>query len=395
MSDYIICGECPAEYRPHEIKAYLGDELAATLDQLQRNKRAGKPSFSARILRRSTGVRDRGDKKLRPRLDELDRLRDYDFFCPRGHPVDGNPGEQFGIGVLGASGASKSHYLAAIVREMFDMSSLRPAGVSLREAVYTNPELSRQVVEVYRRNRSLPATPPGELFGPFGYKLLVNSGNGVAPTQRSMLLYDIAGEDLTGITRIVNQAPFVILCRALIVLIDPVKFVPSEFDYGPDDDKARLNAARDVRGGIQVLAETLAEVYGVPHSQELDIPICFALSKADAVEWNGAFDWEGQTAAVLGAEDLHSALQDSSQATREALIQLGGGLVIDEIEDCFNPEVTRFVAASATSTMPVKNAAPDQPEWVEDPEPKGVALSVLQVLDASGLLPRAAAAADV
>ncbi len=392
MSEYVICGRCPAEYKLSQIEAFLDGEAITTLDRLQAEGAVSpKPSLPAKLL----GLGTRQAAKQGPNLDGLRRLRDYTFRCPEGHLVDGNAGMPFGIGILGASGASKSHWLTGIVREMFDMSALRGAGVSMRKALYTNPQLAQNTVQVYRQGRSLPSTDPGEVLGPYGYKLVLrDESEAAAPKQYSLLLYDVAGEDLGAITRIAEQAPFVLLCKALVVLIDPVDFLPTQFDVAPTNERTRLDAASDVRDGIQVIADTLAEVWEAPSSRELEIPICFALAKADAVEWTGDFDWTSQTKAVIdaagGEGGLREALRVSSSRTRDALVQLGGGLVVDEIEDCFKPEVIRYVAASATSAMPVENPGPDESDWEDDPEPNGVALSVLQVLDAAGALHPAA-----
>ncbi len=391
VSNEIICAECPAVYRADQIKAFVGEEEVTTLAGIQPNGAAVKPSRSGRFLRAALGGGPKAPAKSQPNLEGLGRFRNFVFFCPEGHEVDGNAGTQFGIAVLGASGASKSHWLPAIVREMLDMSALRKAGVTLKDALYQNPQLTRNVREVFRKGRRLPPTPSGRMLGPYGYKLTARSlDDSSTEEQYSMLLYDIAGEDLSGITRIVEQARFIILSKALVVLIDPVDFLPTQFDVGPDNARTRLDAARDVRGGIQVIADTLAGVWEVPSSRDLNIPICFALAKADAIEWTGGFDWTGQTQAVVsaaaGGGSLHEALMTSSSETREAFIDLGGELVVDEIEDCFRADTVRYVAASATSTMPIEHPEPGEREWMEDPEPNGVALSVLQVLDGAGVL---------
>lgn len=386
MSNKIVCPECPEVYLPDMITAFIGDEAVTTLAEIQPNGRTGKQARSRKFLRAIGGKPQ--VQRPGPNLEGLGRFRDFTFCCPKGHVVDGNSGMQFGIAILGASGASKSHWLSAIVREILDMSALRAAGITLKDALYQNPQLTQDVRKVYRMGRRLSPTAPGKMLGPFGYRLTVRAagdGNGsTGEEQLSMLLYDVAGEDLSAVTKIVEQARFIILSKALVVLIDPVDFLPTQFDLGPTNPRARLDAARDVRGGIQVIADTLAGVWEVPSSRDLTIPVCFALAKADAIEWGGSFDWAGQTETALAAApsgDLHEALLTSSAATREAFVELGGGLVVDEIEDCFNPSFVRYVAASATSTMPNEHPEAGEREWMEDPEPNGVGLSVMQVLD--------------
>lgn len=345
------------------------------------------------------GIREDEVKEPESAAPELDlkRLRPYTFQCPQSHIVDGSPGQQVGVAVLGPSGSSKTHMLPGLVRELFDLSTLRPVGVTLSNSLYGNPKLSHDVVEVYRRGRALGPTPPGKLLGPFSYKMQIGRGRrDPDPLRYSLLLYDIAGEDLAGIMKVVEKAPFMLRCRALMVLIDPYEFLPSQFESEPVSDRARVDAARDVRGGIQVIAETLEEAWQVSSARDLDIPICFVLAKADAIDWTGDYDWAAQTSNVISAVrdggSLRSALVASSDLTRHAFAQLGGELVIDEIEDSFSPEMIRFAAASATSSMPL--TFDDAPHWADDPAPNGVGLSLLHLLDVAGLMPQSVAKPD-
>ena len=276
------------------------------------------------------------------------------------------------------------------------MSALRKLGVRLSDALYPSPQLPQSVTEVYERCRQLPATPRGQMLGPFGCKLTIGQGVGDREAQRyAMQLFDVAGEDLAAIANIAEQAQFVAFSRGLIVLVDPVEFLPTQFDTGPVADRLRLDAGRGIRKGIRAIAETLTEIWEVPSPLDLEIPLCFVLAKADAVEWTGEFDWSGQTDAVVagaGDGDTRAALLASSEVTRDAFEQLGGELVIDEVEETFNPEFIRWSAASATSTMPTLGQGPAERDWVDEPQPCGVALSVLQILDAAGEVPQLASA---
>ncbi len=390
MSGEIICGQCPAVYPAHEIDACIDDERKMTLAELQRSG-SERPQRSRKFARAFLGLRDETAKAKGPKLDGLGRLRSYTFKCPGGHVVDGNPGSQFGIAVLGASGASKSHVLPALIRELDDMSALRPLGVTLRDSLYPNPKLSRDVYQVFREGHQLGPTPPQAILGPYSYKLEVNAENGhFDAAQYSLLLYDIAGENLAGITDIVEKAAFILLCKALIVLIDPEDFLPTQFDDGTGNEQSRLDAGRDVRGDIRVIADTLTEVWQMDSSRELSIPVCFMLAKADAIDWTGGYEWSTQTAQVIERSaqgdpgSVSQALAESSIATRSAFELLGGRLVIDEIEERFNPDCIRYVAASATSAMPLADPERGQLQWTDQPKPNGAALSVLQILDLVG-----------
>lgn len=389
MNDKIICGQCPAVYEPEEIDAYVGESKASTLALLNdRSSAAGETTQGRRLLRRALGLPGTPTASG-PNVEVLARFKAYTFRCPRGHVVDGNPGAQFPLAVLGASGSSKSHILPALVCELDDLMALSGIGVTLSDTLHTNPRLNQNVIRLYRQGRDLPPTPPGQVSGPFGYKLLVGKGRADPDAARySLLLFDVAGEDLASTVRIAEKAPFMVLSQALLVLIDPVGFLPTQFDDGRIVNRRdRVNAARDVRQGIRVIAETLAEVWGLRSSLELKVPICFVISKADSIEWGGVLDWGRATSSVLGAPDLAGALSQSSTDTRDAFVVLGGELVADEIEERFDPAYVRWTAASATGAMPLEVEDADGNQWTDFPEPNGVALSMLQLLDLAGMLP--------
>jgi len=398
MSESIICGQCPDVYKLDAIEVLLGEERVMSLAELQGTSRVRHAPHKRSFFRTVAGMPAAGRSNGLPDLGEgVMRLRAYKFRCPRGHDVSGNPGAQLGLAILGVSGSSKTHMLPALIRELDDMSRLRPVGVTLSDALYPNPKLTQDVLKVYRRGERLEATPPGAMRGPYGYKLLVaRDPYDPEPQLHSLQLFDIAGEDLEHVARIAENAKFILVCRAIIVLIDPSEILPTQFDSAMiSNERARIDAASDIRRAIRVIADTLAEVRGLASSRSLQIPICFVVAKADAVDWTGGFDWSGQTDRVLacasdGDGDLTGALCASSGETRDALVRMGGGLVVDEIESRFADQWIRYAPASATSAMPRPVAVDGEIAWVEHPQPNGAALSLLQVLDMAGVLPNRA-----
>jgi len=266
--------------------------------------------------------------------------------------------------------------------------------VRVSNALYSNPQLSQNVTQVYDREQQLAANPRGKMGGPYGVKLTVGRRPADPDARKyAMQLFDVAGEDLAEISAIAESARFIALCKGLIILINPVDFLSTQFDEEPLTDRMRLRGGNIIRGGIRAVADTFTELYRLGSPRELEIPMCFVLAKADSVQWKGDFDWREQTdivvaAAAEGEGDLSAALRASSAAARSALEELGGELVIDEIEETFDPRYVRWAAASATSTMPTLGEGSTAGDWVDPPEPRGVALSVLQVLDAAELLPQ-------
>lgn len=389
-TDGIICGRCPDVYPADQISAFDGDERICTLQDLRRQ---GAPTRKRSKGRRRTrmifGLPDEPDVPLTPDVDVMDALKAYTFKCPEQHVVHGNPGMQFPIAVLGGSGASKSHVLPAIIRELDHKLALNRLGVTLEDGLYENPELSQALVSVFSNGEVLPPTQRSAMRGPWGYQLSVEGARD--DLDYTLLLFDVAGEDLRTVDAISKEARFIALARALVVLIDPQQLLSTEFDEIESAEARRgnqLDVAVGIRKAFRVVAQVLTRVWQVRSTRDLPIPICFVIAKADAVDWPSDYDWSMQTDDVIEAvcedgADLGGSLLRSSDATREALRASGGDLVIAEIERMFNPDWVRYAAASATSTMPM---AGGERRWKEQPDPNGIALSILHVLALAGIV---------
>ncbi|MGA9286120.1 MAG: hypothetical protein WBV85_11840 [Solirubrobacteraceae bacterium] len=399
MKEKIICGKCPAVYDLDEIEAYEGDDLVGTAAdiKIRSGNGGGAPSKLRKFGLAALGLSPVEKSVRYPNFAAIDQLRPRTYLCPEGHRVDGSPGEQFPFAVIGATASTKSHVLPGIVRELYEMRALAGLGVKLTGSLYTDPTIKKNIDQLYGRGGALPPTPRGELQGPFSYRLEV----GPNEKRYSLMLFDIAGEDLQSVVMIADRARYIAVCRALLVLIDPAGFLPSQFDTGLPirTESMRIDATHNVREGIRAFADVLTQVWEVESSKQLDIPVCFAVAKADAVDWPEWYQWDTQTASVIGAAgdlaNLGGALASSSSETREALLELGGKLVVEEIEDLFAADRIRFSALSATSAMPAPNATGDQLAWEQPPRPQGIGLSVLQLLDLAGMAAPAADTAEV
>lgn len=418
-SRYVICGECPRAYAASSIDVFLGDENKGTLERLESRSPAQNEDgpASGKLIRKFLGLKTTPEPAGRT-LD-LTRLQRYTFKCPQGHAVDGNRGVQFPLAILGASGASKSHFLPAIVRELDDLRTLSDVGVTLGTSLYANSKITDDASEIYRQNRVLDATPMDDgVLGPYGYKLKVGNGpKDATPKEMSLLLFDVAGESLADVMRLAEAARFVLMSEAILVLIDPEKFLPSSFDDGATPSGRRVNAAVDVRKGIRVILESLSEAWST-QSSALNVPICFVVGKADAVEWPADFNWEDLSkdtlAEIQAGADITTSLQAASDAVRKALIDLGGETVVDEVESELDTKWVRFAAASATCAMPksfesmpgsstaasasmsglIVPRSAETTGWMSEPEPLGVGLALLQAFDMAGILPDTLTAAQ-
>jgi hypothetical protein len=351
----VFCGRCrpPTEYDSVLIEVILGGKIWGSLQQLRELRSAGQRTL------------------------ETEHLQPFAFRCPEGHPVDGNLGDPFPIAIAGASGASKSHFLPAIVRDLHQLRTLRAQGVQLERLVYGSMRLAREVAEVYDERRVLAATRVGRgLAGPYAYRLRFGQQNEV---ERSLLLFDIAGEAFADPIRIGHDATYLLLCRVVIYLVDPVGLVRTKFDDQPLQPASQFEATLSVRRGIETIVETLEEARS-DLAQEHPIPICVVIAKADAVHWPPSFDWGTEAAPVEGKDPRSwtDSLEARSESVRAALTSIGAGSLVEQVHELRGTRPIRFAVASATSVMP---DASDLQQWAGQPEPRGIALVMQHVLD--------------
>lgn len=386
----IICVECPEIYSEYEILAHKGDDNRPLVEVLGRTKNEMEESaspktkgfrrlFAREPIDESTKIKPVATTSMQKDiLRNLNRLKDWTFTCPRGHTVDGNRGFQIPLAVVGASGSSKSHILPGMIWETSLLRALSLLGITLRQGPFTSSQLSYSSRQLYNERKLLPPTPPDAVSGPFGYRLSIREGDG--ESRYSLLLFDVGGEALSSITKISEQAAFVLLAQGLIVLMDPQHVVSTQFDA--DDaginERERIIAAADVRDSITLIADALEELWEGSMKQ-IPIPACFVIAKADSLSWN--YDWAAETSEVIketvNGGVLHSALIESSNRVKREFAEFGGGLIIDEIEERFDPDRVRFAAASATSEMP-------GPDGWENPTPAGISLALLHILEMLG-----------
>jgi hypothetical protein len=377
----IICAECPDIYGEADIIGQRGDESKPLIDILGQDDGQGRRP-AGKLFKRIFAVEQQTSTR-RGVLANLDRLKDWEFRCPRGHVVDGNRGQQLPIAVVGASGASKSHFLPGLIWETGLQSALGKIGISLRAGQFTQTGLNFSVTSVYERKMVLPPTPPDKVTGPYGYRLTINRDE--RARRYSLLLFDVGGEALSTIVKIREQAAFVLLCQAIFVLIDPEDVLPTQFDEDGQvlNTRERVIAAGRVREGISRIADALEELWDTP-VKNIPVPVCFVVAKSDSVIWD--FLWDDETTKLvdgaLAGEPLRELLLSSSDRVRTQLSNAGGDLIVSDILDRFDGNKTRFVAASATSEMPVPGDGQDR-HW-DDPTPNGISLGLLQLLDLLG-----------
>ena len=150
LSD-VICPVCYLTYPLSEIAARnLVTEQTHPL-MVTRRRRG---SFGLLFGERMRGV------QYHRQLLALNTLEDWVFVCPLGHLIDIDIRQpQIPIALTGRPGSGKTMFLAALVREMDDLSRLAPVGVRMKLTPEGGTALRMLVHEVYDEQKWLPSTP--------------------------------------------------------------------------------------------------------------------------------------------------------------------------------------------------------------------------------------------
>lgn len=399
----IICADCPDIIPAEDIVAYLEDDSEVRrplIDLFSGSEGLIPPSakrtgpvrrlLSPRVVQ--TPVAD-GDSSRDLLHRNKEKLKGWRFQCPKGHSVDGNPGEQFVLSVIGAAGSSKSHVLPGLLWETDALERLEPLGIALRKGLYSDIGLEAGQRDVFQHNMVLPATNPEAVLGPYGYRLSIPGTRGTQPYEMSLLLFDVGGEAVSDARRIGEVAKFVLLSNSILYLLDPDGLFPTKFD--PDGQEpsgnARTAAMRQRVDAVDQMADALSSIWG---SEMRQVPLVLAIAKSDSLVWN--FSWDLETEQVIDEAKSHgiqAALTSSSDRVREALRSLGGDRIVNEVERRFPQDRVRYAAVSATSQMPsvvdgqdIHEAMPDEKVW-DEPSPNGISLALLHALECAGVIP--------
>jgi len=186
--------------------------------------------------------------------------------------------DYFTIGVVGINRASKTHFLTALVHDIYYNDSLGSLGCSEFEPDGRTDEIYRR--DYYNRvfELNLAQLPTAvklrrpSVFEPLVYR---TTFPGVRPV--ALMFHDVAGEDLSKHDKRREIAPFLSRADALIFVVDP-RWLPglrSRLDRGSDPApnfeqmsvfSNVLNELEDDTGGA---------------GSAIDVPVVVALSKSD------------------------------------------------------------------------------------------------------------------
>ena len=308
--------------------------------------------------------------------------------CLRGHqlPADVLTRRTLTIGLVGESGSSKSHYIAALVQTLqeghlaaLDLQvDMDPATVRRYQTEYYSVLFERkQAIPASRPLKVLDEATGAQETRPPLTIVLRNIVTGVAV---NVCIFDVAGEQLLTEQSQSTWARHLAMADGLMFFVDPA--VLGQLPGGPAGDESGRGQTLHVTESVLDTTSTLAHRgRGLSPDHDLtDVSAVVLLAKADLLEARATFpsgvlsplDYERETRATLDAR-----LRRDSQAVESFMEQAGGrNLVLSALHKY--PGV-RFHAVTSTGGSAKDGRYP----FVE---PRRVLEPLLTILDGRGVI---------
>jgi hypothetical protein len=266
--------------------------------------------------------------------------------CPRCHceiPQEVWGAPNMTISIVGAMGAGKTVYLTSTMKHLREnLGDYLGSEAGVQTAtIRTDRDIGKQENTLFVECKPLATTKEkvvnAEVRLPFSYKL--NSWGyrkGFRPLKKKLKTYlsifDAAGEDFNDPTDTITltQIPN---SQGIIMFIDPMSFPGIAAALG-------MQIAIPQKTPTEILDRFYnAYILKTPNlslGEKIPIPTAFVLGKADMIEpYTAANPQFNNTPAHDKGVDL-KAIEDSSEATRTLLEQLGGGALCGTIENRFS-----------------------------------------------------------
>jgi hypothetical protein len=220
------------------------------------------------------------------------------------------------IGIVGTTGAGKSHFLAALIKDAAHGQALRKWGIAEFDLVETSSEIYRDKYESFWHDRTVldptnPADAPDVVFRPIIVRVTFLRG-----TRVFLYFYDIDGETLVNRGQRARHASYLRRPHGLIFLIDPM-MIDSIRKHLPPDESSESTYKRFIRQGDLVSA-CIADL---EPGRMRQTPIAITLSKSDlvvaAADRNYSFTFSRPSAASDPIEAIAAEMAQISKEVRE------------------------------------------------------------------------------
>lgn len=270
-----VCPYCTQEFYPGECRVVSGidgseiDPAPQTWMQRMRARRNPMPLLGPKYTRRLAAREcpNPNCRKLLPHNIESVDMRS--------------------IVVLGDIFSGKSHYLAALIRQIEDGQIRNPNGrISF---MCLTPDVLRKydsyyIDTLFNKKQQLDATQPETIRDkpkePLIFELSVRKSLDHPPRKINLVFYDASGEDYADPTRLVIFSTYVLSASAIIFLADPIS-MPNILNSLPDHLQNQPVTGRRASFVLSQAIDLLERDRGFSLR---NIPIAVALSKSDLLK---------------------------------------------------------------------------------------------------------------
>jgi hypothetical protein len=344
-SDLRICPNCAQEFYPGECRI---------VSQIQQGK----------VLKAAPTTwleRQRARRYPEPLVGDLYLKELACRECPHCNyllPYNIESVEAKSIVVVGDTYSGKSHFIAALIRQIQDgliqnpnhstrFVCLTPKVLEKYTQNYLNALFKKKEV-LLGTQPAAPATP----IEPLIYELIVKKSPAHPAKKTNLILYDASGEDYANADRLVQYTHYVLNASGMIFLADPVS-MPDILDRLPLHLQNQPVTGRRASDVLNSTIQLLERKRGLePGSAFMQMPIAITLSKSDLLKY------------LRGINDPYSFLSNpkndyTSGVDLRDLEKVDGEVrqLLAEFGDRTLLEATRtlnaqFFAASATGHAP-------------------------------------------
>jgi len=257
------------------------------------------------------------------------------------------------IVVVGDTYSGKSHFLAALIRQIQDgqvyNSNQATRFVPLTPKVLQ--EYTDNINQLFKKKETLNSTQPATLqtpTEPLIFELIVKKSPAHPAKKTNLVLYDASGEDFKSPERLIQHSRYVFNAAGIIFLADPVS-MPDIFDRLPPHLQNQPATGRRASDVLNLIVQLLERKRGLePGSRLIQTPVAITLSKSDLLKYlRGVSDpykfLNNPAAGYGGGVDLQD-LAVIDKEVRELIRDYGDRSLLQATSSLH----AQFFAASAT-----------------------------------------------
>ena len=263
--------------------------------------------------------------------------------------------------VVGDTYSGKSHFLAALIRQIED-GQVNSPNQSIRFVCLTQKVLQEYtqnyINKLFRDKKMLGVTLPATFqkpTEPLIYELIVKKSPLHPARKTNLILYDASGEDFISPERLIQHSRYVFNATGIIFLADPVS-MPNIFDRLPPHLQNQPAGARRASDVLNLIIQLLERKRGLePGSSLIRTPIAITLSKSDLLKYlRGISDPYKFLSNPQGGYNKGIDLQDLREINTEVR-QLINDFGDHSLLQAANTLNAQFFASSATGYSPQKD----------------------------------------